>query len=149
MESAEVFIERVIDPGRYAIGDKAIKAINDFFLSEVTSRDLAIRQDESARCAEKAVHALNEFENDWIIIDGAVHSKHEDALRLAITQGQPDPRDALLKEARDALAKAHDHLEELIAKLPMQYFGLVDGGIIQNTDNPIDCIDQAALGATK
>jgi len=47
----------------------------------------------------------------------------------------------LLKEARAELAKVHDHLMELTAKLPMQYFGLVDGNIIQAEDCLIDQID--------
>jgi hypothetical protein len=52
----------------------------------------------------------------------------------------PNARE-LLKEARAELAKAHDHLMELTAKLPMQYFGLVDGNIIQVEDCLIDQID--------
>lgn len=47
----------------------------------------------------------------------------------------------LLKEARAELAKAHDHLMELTAKLPMQYFGLVDGNIIQAEDCLIGKLD--------
>ena len=47
----------------------------------------------------------------------------------------------LLKEARAELAKAHDHLMELTAKLPMQYFGLVDGDMIQSEDCAIAKID--------
>jgi hypothetical protein len=47
----------------------------------------------------------------------------------------------LLKEARAELAKAHDHLMELTAKLPMQYFGLVDGNIIQAEDCLVDKLD--------
>ena len=47
----------------------------------------------------------------------------------------------LLKEARAELAKAHDHLMELTAKLPMQYFGLVDGDIIQSEDRLVNKID--------
>jgi len=47
----------------------------------------------------------------------------------------------LLKEARAELAKVHDHLMELTTKLPMQYFGLVDGNIIQAEDCLIDQID--------
>ena len=47
----------------------------------------------------------------------------------------------LLKEARAELAKAHDHLMELTAKLPMQYFGLVDGNIIQAEDCLISQLD--------
>ena len=47
----------------------------------------------------------------------------------------------LLKEARAELAKAHDHLMELTAKLPMQYFGLVDGDIIQSEDCLVNKID--------
>jgi hypothetical protein len=53
---------------------------------------------------------------------------------------KPNARE-LLKEARAELAKAHDHLMELTAKLPMQYFGLVDGNIIQAEDCLIDQID--------
>ena len=52
----------------------------------------------------------------------------------------PNARE-LLKEARGELAKAHDHLMELTAKLPMQYFGLVDGNIIQSADCFIGKID--------
>lgn len=47
----------------------------------------------------------------------------------------------LLREARAELAKAHDHLMELTAKLPMQYFGLVDGNIIQAEDCLVDKLD--------
>ena len=53
---------------------------------------------------------------------------------------KPDARE-LLKEARAELAKAHDHLMELTAKLPMQYFGLVDGDIIQAEDYLISQLD--------
>lgn len=49
----------------------------------------------------------------------------------------------LLREARAELAKAHDHLMELTAKLPMQYFGLVDSGIIQDSGNLLTRIDVA------
>ena len=52
---------------------------------------------------------------------------------------KPNARE-LLKEARAELAKAHDHLMELTAKLPMQYFGLVDGDMIQAEDCFIDKI---------
>ena len=48
-----------------------------------------------------------------------------------------------LLEARALLARMRDHLMELSAKLPMQYFGLVDGGIIQDSDNLIARIDAA------
>jgi hypothetical protein len=41
----------------------------------------------------------------------------------------------LLQEAAKIQARAHDHLMELSAKLPMQYFGLVDSGIIQDLGN--------------
>jgi len=47
----------------------------------------------------------------------------------------------LLKEARGQIAQAHDHLMELTAKLPMQYFGLVDGNIVQAEDYFIGKID--------
>jgi len=47
----------------------------------------------------------------------------------------------LLKEARVELDKVHDHLMELTAKLPMQYFGLVDGNIIQAEDCLISQLD--------
>ena len=53
---------------------------------------------------------------------------------------KPNARE-LLKEARAELAKAHDHLMELTAKLPMQYFGLVDGDMIQSEDCAIAKID--------
>ena len=53
---------------------------------------------------------------------------------------KPNARE-LLKEARAELAKAHDHLMELTAKLPMQYFGLVDGNIIQAEDCLISQLD--------
>jgi len=53
---------------------------------------------------------------------------------------KPNARE-LLKEARGELAKAHDHLMELTAKLPMQYFGLVDGNIIQAEDCLISQLD--------
>ena len=52
----------------------------------------------------------------------------------------------LLEEAAKVLAQAHNHLMELTAKLPMQYFGLVDSGIIQDSDNLIARIT-AALSA--
>lgn len=41
----------------------------------------------------------------------------------------------LLQEAAKIQARAHDHLMELSAKLPMQYFSLVDSGIIQDLGN--------------
>lgn len=47
----------------------------------------------------------------------------------------------LLKEARGQLAAMHDHLMELTAKLPMQYFGLVDSGLIQDAGNLIERIN--------
>lgn len=53
---------------------------------------------------------------------------------------KPNARE-LLKEARAELAKAHDHLMELTAKLPMQYFSLVDGNIIQAEDCLISQLD--------
>ena len=52
----------------------------------------------------------------------------------------PNARE-LLEEARDEIVKAHNHLMELTAKLPMQYFGLVDGNIIQAEDCFIGKID--------
>lgn len=48
-----------------------------------------------------------------------------------------------LLEARALLARMRDHLMELSAKLPMQYFGLVDSGIIQDSNNLIARIEAA------
>lgn len=47
----------------------------------------------------------------------------------------------LLKPVRDILAKAHNHLMEIMEKLPMDSFQVVDPGIIQDAGYWIDRID--------
>jgi len=83
MESAREFIDKWIATPPFHVAANSIEQL----VKMVTSRDLAIQQDEAARCAERAVEYLKmcrykDFDGEAEITEQGLH--------LAITQGQPE-----------------------------------------------------------